>query len=74
MFPALKLQVAILSLFNDFVNNACPIDHILLLFKFYIYKSPNTHWLNINDLLGNILKIKKLENVTASNSVKKVAA
>ena len=50
------------------------INHILLLFKLYIYKSRNKHRLNINELSGNILTIKKLEKVTAFGNAKKVTA
>ena len=73
MFLILTPQTAILGLFNDFVSNARLINHILSLFKFNIYKSRSKHQLNINDLLGNILKIKKVEKVTAFGDVKKVA-
>ena len=74
MFPALTPQVAILSLFNDSVSNICLIDQILLLFKLCIYKSWNEHRLNINDFFGKIVKIKKLQKITAFNNAKKAAA
>ena len=45
----------------------------MLLSKFYIFKSRNKHWLNINELLANIHKIKQLEKVTAFGNVNKVA-
>ena len=45
-----------------------------MLFKLYIYKSRNKHQLNINELLANILNIKKLEKPTAFGNAKKVAA
>ena len=38
-FPVLTPQIAILGLFNDFVSNIHLINHILLLFKLYIYNS-----------------------------------
>ena len=50
------------------------MNHILLLFKLYIYKSRNKHRLNIHELLANIINIKKLEKVNAIGNVKKVAA
>ena len=59
---------------NDSVSNIHLINHILLLFKLYIYKSRNKHRLNINELLANILNIKKLEKVTVFGNAKKVAA
>ena len=73
MFPVLTPQTAaILGLFIDSVSNIHLINHILLLFKLYIYKSRNKHQLNINALLANI--IKKLEKITAFGNAKKVAA
>ena len=63
---------AILGLFNDSVSIVRLINHVFLLFKFYIYKSRNKHHVTINELLMNILKIKKLEKVTAFDNVKKV--
>ena len=50
------------------------INHILLLFKLYIYKSRNKNRLNINELLANILNIKKLRKVIAFGNAKKIAA
>ena len=73
-FPELTPQTTILGIFNDSVSNIHLINHILLLFKLYIYKSRNKHRLNINELLANILNIKKLEKVTAFGNVKKEAA
>ena len=73
-FPVLTPQTVILGLFNDSVSNIHLINHIVLLFKLYIYKSRNKHRININELLANIFNIKKLEKVTAFGNAKKVAA
>ena len=74
-FPELTPQTAIVDIFNDSVSNIHLINHILLLFKLYIYKYRNKHRLkNINELLVNILNIKKLEKVTAFGNAKNVAA
>ena len=73
-FPISTPQIANVGLFNDSVNNIRPINHILMLFKFYILKSRNKHRLNINDFLTNILMIKKLNKVTVFGTVKKVGA
>ena len=70
-FPELTPQTAILGIFNDSVSNIHLINHILLLFKLYIYKSQNKHRQNINELLANTLNIKKLEKVTAFGNAKK---
>ena len=64
----------ILSIFNYSVSNIHLINHILFLFKLYIYKSWNKNRLNISELLANILNIKKLEKATAFGNVEKVAA
>ena len=68
-FPALTPQTALLGLFNDSVSSVRLINHILLLFKLYIYKSRKKHRLNINELSANILKIKELGKVAGSNNV-----
>ena len=73
-FTVLTPQTAILGLFNDSVSNIHLINHTLLLFKLYIYKSRNKHRININELIPNILNIKKLEKMTAFGNAKKVAA
>ena len=73
-FPVLTPQTAILGLFNDSVSNIHLKNHILLLFKLYIYKSRNKHRLNINELLANIVNIKKLEKTTAFGNAKKIVA
>ena len=73
-FPILTPQTVILDVFNDSVSNIHLVNHILLLFKLYIYKSRNKHRLNVNELFANILTIKKLEKVTSFGNTKKVAA
>ena len=42
-FPELTPQTAIVDIFNDSVSNIHLVNHILLLFKLYIYKSRNKH-------------------------------
>ena len=72
-FPVLTPQTTIIGLFNDSVSNIHLINRILLLFKLYICKSRNKHRLNINELLANIVNIKKLEKMTAFGNAKNVA-
>ena len=69
--PVLTAQTVIFGLFNDSVSNIHLINHILLLFKLYIYRSRNKHRLNTNELLANILNIEKLEKVAAFGNAKK---
>ena len=70
-YPLLTPQTAILGLFKDSVSNIHLINHILLLFKLYIYKSRNKHRLNTNEFLANIVNIKKLEKMTSFGNGKK---
>ena len=69
--PVLTAQTVIFGLFNDSVSNIHLVNHVLLLFKLYIYKSRNKHRLNTNELLANILNIEKLEKVAAFGNAKK---
>ena len=47
------------------------INHLLLIFKFYIYSARNTKQLNFNNLKVTIQKIKELEKeLTGSNKLK----
>ena len=48
-FPVLTPQTTILDLFHDSTSNLRLVNDIMLLFKLYIYKSRNEHWLNINE-------------------------
>ena len=73
-FPALTPKTAILSPLNGSASHVLLINHMLLLFKLYFYKSRNKHRLNINDPLDNILNIKKLEKICIFDNVKKIAA
>lgn len=43
-------------------------NYILLFFKLYTYNSCEKHMLNINNLLNNTAKVKKLgENIASNN-------
>ena len=42
-FPELTPQTVILGIFNDSVSNILLINHILFIFKLYIYKSRSKH-------------------------------
>ena len=60
-FPELTPQTAIVGIFNDSVSNIHLINHILLLFKLYIYKSRSKHRLNIqHDLTPKIYVLHKI--------------
>ena len=56
-----------------FDNNQHPvlINHLLLIFEFYVYCARNTEQLNFDHLKKTIKKIKELEKeFTGSNKVK----
>ena len=48
---------------NDsiFKNNKCLSNYILLIFKLYVYKSREKKLLNINNLIAEIRKRKRIE-------------
>ena len=63
MFPVLTPNTAILGICKDSASSIHLINHILLLFKLYIYKSQNKYVLNINELLTSILNIKNYKRL-----------
>ena len=52
---------------NDSIleKNKCLSNHILLTFKLYVYKSREKKFLNMNNLIAEIQKIKIIENEIA---------
>ena len=57
-----------------FENNKTLVNHILLLFKLYIYKSREKKFLNINNLIFEIRKVKRIEKeIGLNNSMKAIA-
>ena len=80
ILPTLTPQTAIFGFLdytnNDsiFENNKCLSNHILLIFKLYVYKSREKKLLNINNLRAEIRKIKRIEKeITLPNSKKTIA-
>ena len=51
---------------NDsiFENNKCLSNHILLIFKLYVYKSREKKLINIDNLITEIRKVKRIEKET----------
>ena len=71
-FPDLTPQAALFGFINECYNNLNILqNHLLLIFKLYIYQSRERGVLNLNDLIKNITKGKKLERKIASVSEKK---
>ena len=80
ILPTLTPQTAIFGFFhytnNDstFENNKCLCNHILLIFKFFVYKSREKNLLNINNLIAEIWKLKRVEKeIVLPNSTKTIA-
>ena len=81
MLPTLTPQTtAILGILDSvsnnsfFENNKKFFNHILLIFKLYVYKSRGKKFININNLIAEIRKVKRIEKeITLNNSMKTTA-
>ena len=64
------------SVSNDsfFEKNKILINHILLIFKLYVYKSREKKFINLNNLIAEIQKIKRIEKEIALNNATKTTA
>ena len=79
ILSTLTSQTAILGIFDSvsnnsfFENNKILINHILLIFKLYVYKSREKKLTNVNNLMAKILKVKKIEKeIALNNSMKTI--
>ena len=70
--PALTLQTATFGFLNEPKHTYKIVNHLLLLFKLYIYRSRKDGNLHIIELISSIRKIKKLEKEVASFNDKKM--
>ena len=50
------------------------MNHILLIFKLYVYKSREKKFININNLIAEIRKVKRIEKEIALNNSMKTTA
>ena len=57
-----------------FKNNKCLSNHILIIFKLYVYKSREKKLLNIKNLIAKIRKLKGTEKYIALSNSKKIIA
>ena len=80
ILPTLTPQAAILGILepasNDstYKNNKVFINHILLLFKLYVIKYRAKKFINLNNPIGEIRKIKMTEKeIALTNSMKTIA-
>ena len=79
VLPILTPQTAIFG-FLDSTNsdynlkkNKLLINHILPIFKLYVYRSREKQFIHINNLIVEIKSVKVIEKVTTSNSKKTTA-
>ena len=78
--PTLTLQNAIFGILDSvtnnsfFANNKIFINHILLISKLNVYKSREKKFININYLIAEIRKVKRIEKEIALNNSKKTIA
>ena len=71
-FPDLTPQATLFGFVNESDNNLNILqNHILLIFKLYVYQSRERGVLNFNSLIKNVTKVKKLERKIASVCEKK---
>ena len=54
--PSLTKQTVILGVTNETKNIYNLLNHILLGFKYYVYRSRENHMLNIDILIDNLVK------------------
>ena len=80
MLPNLTLKTAILAIFvsvsnnSFFENNKIFVNHIVYIFKLYVYKSREKKIININNLIAEIRKVKRIEKgIALNNSMKAIA-
>ena len=70
--PFLSPQTAFLGFTNTYCNDTLLKNHILLLFKIYVYNSKKHEKISLKNLIRNITKVKNIEKEIAENNEKKV--
>ena len=71
--PSLTLQTATFGFFNWPDNeNYLLANHLLLLFKFHVYKNRDQHILNIIKLINDVRKVKRIEHQVSLDNPKKL--
>ena len=71
-FPSLTPQSAILG-HIDLSDDYLLINHIILIYKFYIYNSRNRGYLNFEQLKAIIDKTKRIEEEISKHEFKKIS-
>ena len=70
-FPHLTPQAALFGFINESDSNLNTLQNHILIFKIYIYQSRERCVLNLNCVIKNVTKVKKLERKIASVYEKK---
>ena len=70
--PFLSPQTASLGFSNTYCNDILLKNHILLLFKIYVYNSKKHEKISLNNLIRNVTKVKNIGKETAGNDQKKL--
>ena len=77
VLPTLTPQATILEILSSVINNSffennkIFLNHILLMFKLYVYTSREKKFININNLIAEMRKLKRTEKEIALNNLKK---
>ena len=77
VLPILTPQTAIFVFLNstncdcNFKKNKLLINHILLIFKLYVYRSREKQFIHINNLIAEIKSAKAIEKEIATSNSKK---
>ena len=77
--PPLTLQTASFGIHDStsddsiIKNNKVFISHLLLIFKLHVYKSQEKKFINLNNLIGEIQKVKQTKKIVLNNSMKTIA-
>ena len=80
VLPILTPQTAIFGFLDstnsdyNFKKNKLLINHILLIFKLYVYRSREKQFIHINNLIAEIKSAKAIEKEIATSNSKKTIA
>ena len=68
--PFLSPQIAFLGFTDTYCNDILLKNHILLLFKIYVYNSRNNKKISLKNLIRNVTKVKSIEKEIAAKNEK----
>ena len=72
ILPTLAPQTAILGILDSVSNNSCFENNKII--KLYVYKSREKKFVNINNLIAEIRKVKRIQKeIALNNSLKTIA-